>query len=101
MSGKQKRFKIFSLGFSLPLPDGNIYTLCKEDHQASCLYTEYYELCKLSNLTIKQQEKKKQIIAVLKEKIAMMKIRNEAEKRRLKEIASNKMDGIQLSLFHD
>lgn len=99
MSGKQARLAIFGWGFPLPLPGGNIETLCKEDHAASCLYTEYSELCKSSNLTIEQQERKKQIIAVLQEKIAAMKARKEAEKRRQEEIADEELAGIQLSLF--
>lgn len=99
MSGKQARLAIFGWGFSLPLPGGNIDTLCKEDHEASCLYTEYSELCKSSNLTIEQQERKKQIIAVLQEKIAMMKARKEAEKRRREEMAIEELAGTQLSLF--
>lgn len=99
MSGKQKRLAIFGWGFSLPLPGGNIDTLCKEDPDASCLYTEYSELCKSSNLTFEQQERKKQIIAVLQEKIAMMKARKEAEKRRREEIADKELAGTQLSLF--
>ena len=99
MSGKQARLAIFGWGFSLPLPNGNIETLCKEDHEASCYYTEYTELCKLPNLTIEQQERKKQIIAVLQEKIAMMKTKKEAEKRSREEIALEELAGTQLSLF--
>ncbi|MDD2907761.1 MAG: hypothetical protein PHH98_03915 [Candidatus Gracilibacteria bacterium] len=91
---------LFGWGFSLPLPGGNIETLCKEDEQASCLYTEYTELCKVSNTTIDQQERKKQIIAVLQEKIAAMKVRKEEEKRRFEEITIEEMAGTQLCLFH-
>lgn len=99
MSGKQARLEIFGWGFSLPLPGGNIETLCKEEHEASCLYTEYSELCKSSNLTIEQQERKKQIIAILKQKIAAMKARKEEERRTQEEIAKSKLVGTQLCLF--
>jgi|GEM_PF-3643734 len=99
MSGKQARLAIFGWGFTLPLPGGNIETLCKENHEASCLYTEYTELCKSSNLTIEQQERKKQIIAILQEKIAAMKARKEAEKRSREEVAIEELVGTQLSLF--
>jgi len=99
MSGKQARLEIFGWGFSLPLPGGNIETLCKEEHKASCLYTEYSELCKSSNLTIEQQERKKQIIAILQQKIAAMKERKETERRIQEEIANAELVGIQLCLF--
>lgn len=99
MSGKQARLEIFGWGFSLPLPGGNIETLCKEEHEASCLYTEYSELCKSSNLTIEQQERKKQIIAILKQKIAAMKARKEEERITQEGIANAELVGIQLCLF--
>jgi hypothetical protein len=99
MSGKQARLATFGWGLPLPLPGGNIETLCKEDQEASCLYTEYSELCKSSNLTIEQQERKTQIIAILQQKIAAMKEKKEAEKRSLEEIALEELAGTQLCLF--
>lgn len=100
MSGKQARLEIFGWGFSLPLPGGNIETLLKEgNHEDYCLYTEYSELCKSSNLTIEQKERKKQIIAILQQKIAAMKARKEEERRIQEEIAKSKLVGTQLCLF--
>jgi len=100
MPGKQARLEIFGWGFSLPLPGGNIETLLKEgNHEDSCLYTEYTELSKLSDLTIKQQERKKQIIEILQQKIAAMKERKETERRIQEEIANAELTGIQLCLF--
>lgn len=99
MSGRLKRAALFGWGFSFPLPGGDIDSLCKEDSEASCQYTEFTELCKLPNLTIEQQERKKQIIAILQEKIAIMKTKKEEEKRKQEEIADAELAGIQLSLF--
>lgn len=100
MSGRLKRADLFGgCGFKLPLPGGNIETLCKEDHEASCLYTEYTEICKFRNTTTEQQERKNQIIKVLQAKIVAMKKGKEEEKRRQEEIADMELAGIQLSLF--
>ncbi|MDD3793469.1 MAG: hypothetical protein PHI37_01535 [Candidatus Gracilibacteria bacterium] len=94
MSEKQARLEIFGWGLPLPLPGGNLETLCKENHEASCLYTEYTELCKTRSLTFEQQERKKQIIAILQQKIAAMKERKETERRIQEEIANAKLAGI-------
>ena len=99
MLKKERKLAIFGLGFSLPSSRSNIETICKEDHEASCLYTEYYELQKQKVLTTEQQKRKRQIASILQQKIAAMNARKEEERKKQEEIARMELSGTQLTLF--
>lgn len=91
---------LFGWGFKLPLPGGNIETLLKEgNREDSCLYTEYCELYKQKGLTPEQHERKKQIVSILQKQIAVMKTRQEEERKIQEKIARQELLGTQLALF--